>query len=202
MGSFGSNYGCIPSVQGYDSSCIGDIHGLRQLSHIRAQFQSIRDVDADTLYCFTKNVSLLERHINTIINWDAVRDCLQPQQCMPLYGSSLAFIYVALRDIPATSPILDKFTARFKRVLDGMGLETFYQHFTPEFFLWVLFLMTWIAQGRQDQLWYFNAMAWLTRQLGLSVWAQTKEVLAGYCMVEAVCEAPYRRIWVELGHEV
>lgn len=174
---------------------------MRQLSHIRAQVQSVRDLDEDSLYHFTYNVSFLERYINTMTNW-GMRDFSQAGQCMPLYESALAFIYTAFRDIPISSPILSDFATRVRRDLASMGREIFCQYFSAELLLWILFLMTWISQRDEDRLWFSNAMAWLIIRLKLSEWEQVKKVLTEFCMLECVCEAPYHKIWMELEHGV
>lgn len=170
-------------------------HRLRQLSSVRSQVRSIRDLDANTLYCFTNNVLLLERHINIIVNWPSP----MPRQC-PLYASSLAFIYTVFRDVPTTSSILDNFVVRLKRALGDVGVENFCRQFSPESLLWLLFVGSWIAQGRPDRQWYYSTLSWLTDRLGFRRWEQVKAVLVGYCFVESVCEEPYRKLLEESRH--
>jgi hypothetical protein len=172
-------------------------HRLRQLSFIRSQVPSIQDLDANALRCFTRNVLLIERHINVIVNWRNPQDSSLPLRCMPFYTSTLAFIYVVFREIPNTSSILGNFLIRLRISLGAIGLENFCEQFSPEFLLWLLFIGSWVAEGRSDRPWYLRALAWLTRRSGFCNWEQAKVALSGYCLVESVCEQPYRKLLEE-----
>lgn len=118
-----------------------------------------------------------------------------PFRCMPLYTSALAFIYVVLREVPITSSILDNFVMRLKRALDFVGVENFTRHFSPEYLLWLLFLGSWIAQGREDWHWYHSKLVWLIGRFGFRHWDQIKGILAEYCFVASVCENPYQELF-------
>jgi hypothetical protein len=186
---------------GMTSAGAAIFHRLRQLSHIRSKVKYVRDFDAKVLYCFTKNVSILERHINTIVNWPAPDCHPQPALCMPVYSATLAFVYAVFRDLPVSSPILSPFATRLRNALDAVGLERFGQAIAHEFLLWILFLGSWISLGRDEHCWFKSALKTLTSRFHITSWLQAKLFLSELCLVESVCEIPYQRIWTCISEE-
>jgi hypothetical protein len=185
------------SYRGMTSAAAAIFHRLRQLAHIRGQVKCVQDLESENLYRFTKNVSILERHINTIVNWPSPEDDPQPARCMPLYSSALIFIYAVFRDLPASSPILFPFTIRLKNALEMLGLQSFCEQVSDDFLLWMLFLGSWTTCGRDEHTWYISGIRWLTKRLPLTSWAQVERRLSEYCFVEPICGEPYRSTWDE-----
>jgi hypothetical protein len=185
------------SYRGMTSAAAAIFHRIRQLSHIRAHVKRVQDLELETLYRFTRNVSILERHINTIVNWPSPEDDPQPARCMPLYSSALIFIYAIFRDLPASSPILSPFTMRLRNALETLGLESFCEQVSEDFLLWMLFLGSWVTAGRDEHDWYISALRWLTKRLRISSWTQVKLRLSRYCFVESVYGEAYRNMWDE-----
>jgi hypothetical protein len=174
-------------------------HRIRQLTFIRSKVHSIRELDADTQQRFTSNVLLIERQINAIVNRPGANGNAgsMPIRCMPFYSSALLFVYLALREVPISSSILDNFITRLRTALDILEPEKIWRDFPPGFLLWILFMGGWAAQGHPDRPWYSYYVAWLSTRMRLGFWEQAKDLLTQYCFVDSLCEIACRMLWDE-----
>lgn len=174
-------------------------HRIKQLTFIRSKVLLIRELDTDTQQRFTRNVLLIERQINAIVNRPGAKGNTGslPIRCMPFYSSALLFVYLALREVPISSSILDNFITRLRTALGILEPERIWRDFPPSFLLWVLFIGGWAAEGRLDRPWYLSYVAWLSTQMQLEFWGEAKGVLTQYCFVDSLCEIPCRMLWDE-----
>lgn len=194
----------IVTLRSYDGLSVSKatiFHRIQQISYIRATVQSIRQLDADLLQSFTAEVLAIERQINAIVHCSGANKFGANVEvtCVPFFSSVLLYLYLALRELPPRSSILDNFLRRLRSAWEQLISDGLWREVPPGLLLWILFIGGWAAQGRSDRSWFTSNIAWLTKKMELKKWTDTKNLLTEYIFIESFCERPCKALWNELG---
>jgi len=196
-------------LEGMDQITAKLFHRVRQLSTL-ANLMGSPVHDPELQQQYTRGLLLLERQVNASI-WSlnlnnlrqngsatrcrgpiSVRTCARTWHC-----TTLIYIYMALKETPKSSQILEKLVRRYKYSLQLLTPEELWIHFPPQYLLWSLVMASIASADHADRWWLLRLLKQLSQKLSLDSWDAARDILIQFAWVEHKCTRPGRLIWEE-----
>ncbi|KAF2101228.1 hypothetical protein NA57DRAFT_72670 [Rhizodiscina lignyota] len=106
------------------------------------------------------------------------------------------FLYGALRSIPLPIKVFDLFLSRLVAALDIQDLLGAWEtQCTANALLWVFFVGSIVAQGRQEMPWFIDNTLDFMRKTGISTKKEYEQALKGFAWTDDFCASPCESLW-------